>query len=68
MNHYLNLKSQLEENKILYGIIKQISSKEIDKLEDFNPLIVDRNEIKEKGEKVIDDIYSEFMKFFNKKV
>lgn len=60
--------SQLEENKILYGIIKQISSKEIDKLEDFNPLIVDRNEIKEKGEKVIDDIYSEFMKYFKKKV
>lgn len=64
----IDTNSQLEENKILYGIIKQISSKEIDKLEDFNPLIVDRNEIKEKGEKVIDDIYSEFMKFFNKKV
>ena len=64
----IDTNSQLEENKILYGIIKQISSKEIDKLEDFNPLIVDRNEIKEKGEKVIDDIYSEFMKYFNKKV
>ena len=61
--------SQLEENKkILYGIIKQISSKEIEKLEDFNPLIVNQNEIKEKTEKVIDDIYSEFMKHFNQKV